>query len=325
VTSPLDPAFLISAAAILALAAFAWRFRKPFPIGAFAFLWYGISIFPASNLLVPIGTIFGERLLYVPSVGVALVAGAGAGALLQGRARVPAAAAMAVVLLGFAARTWDGARAWESDLTVFSAAAAAQPDSAKAQRMLGGALVEAGRPEEAAIAFRRAAEIIRRPGTPQDRLAPALVELGVANERTGRLDEARRIYEEVLGTDPRNGDARGRLGVVLWRSGDRAAAAGLWARVVELDPAHARAWNDLGIAAYASGDLDGAKAAWIRATTALPSLASAWYRLGNLLERRGDLAGAREAWTRFLETAHDRFPELREEVARKLGTTSAPR
>ena len=53
VTSPRDPAFLASATAILALAAAAWRFRKSFPLGPFAFLWYGISIFPASTWPCP--------------------------------------------------------------------------------------------------------------------------------------------------------------------------------------------------------------------------------------------------------------------------------
>ena len=236
VTSPLDPAFLASAAAILALAAAAWRFRKSFPLGPFAFLWYGISIFPASNLAVPIGTIFGERLLYVPSVAFALVAGAGAGRLLASRARGVAMAAVAVLLGLYGLQTWRSSRAWANDLAVFTAAAAAQPDSAKAQRMLGGALMEAGRPDEAAAAFRRAAEIIRRPGTPQDRLAPALVELGVAQERIGALDEATRVYEEVLRGDPRNGDALWRLGVVHWQRGDRPGAVRLWVRTVESRP-----------------------------------------------------------------------------------------
>jgi tetratricopeptide (TPR) repeat protein len=113
--------------------------------------------------------------------------------------------------------------------------------------------------------------------------------------------------------------------VVRWQRGDRSGAAALWRRVVEIEPGHARAWNDLGIAASLSGDLDGARLAWERATTADPSLASAWYRLGNLHERRGDNPAARRAWMRFLETAHDRFPEMREEVARKLGTSAAPR
>jgi tetratricopeptide (TPR) repeat protein len=325
VTSPGDPAFLLPALAIIALAVLVWRFRQSFPVGAFGFLWYGISIFPASNLLVPIGTIFGERLLYVPSVGVALVAGAGGASLLRSRARVLAVAVMALVLGAYALRTWDYSRAWASDLTVFTAAATAQPDSAKAQRMLGGALVEAGRPDEAAVAFRRAIAIVERPGTPQDRLVPALVELGVAFEKAGRLQDAKNVYERVLSADAANADALWRLGVVRWQQGDRPGAVQLWERVVSVDSRHARALNDLGVAAFLAGDMARAEDAWIRATTALPTLASAWYRLGTLYERRGDLPRARAAWERFLDTDPGKLPEMRDEVKRKLAGTGSAR
>ena len=219
-------------------------------------------------------------------------------------------------------RTWDYSRAWANDLTVFTAAAAAQPDSAKAQRMLGGALVEAGRPGEAVAAFRRAEAIVRRPGTPQERLVPALVEQGVALEKLGLTADARRLYEEVLLAHPGHSDARWRLGVVEWMEGDRAAAVSSWQWTVAENPGHARAWNDLGIAASLAGDLDGARLAWERATVADPNLASAWYRLGNLHERRGELGPAREAWGRFLDTDPGKYPELKDEVRTKMSRTA---
>jgi protein O-mannosyl-transferase len=324
VTSAGDPAFLLSALAIVTLAALAWRFRESFPVGAFGFLWYAISIFPASNLLVPIGTIFGERLLYVPSVGFVLVAGAGVAWMMRRTRPFAVVAVSLIVLGGFAVRTWDYSRAWANDLSVFSAAVAAQPLSAKAQRMLGGALMEAGRPEEAAAAFQRAIAIVERPGTPQDRLAPALVELGVAYEKMGRLPEAESVYGRVLATDPGSADASWRLGVVRWQQGDRAGAVQYWERAVALDPRHARALNDLGVASFLAGDLARAEDSWIRATAALPSLGSAWFRLGTLYERRGEPSRARAAWLRFLDTDPGKHPEMRDEVKRKLeGTGSA--
>jgi tetratricopeptide (TPR) repeat protein len=324
VVSPLDPAFLASSVVILGLGFLAFAYRHRFPLGGFAFLWYGIAVLPASNLLVPIGTIFGERLLYLPSAAFALVAGAAASALGR-RSRLATGLLVSAVLVVFGVRTWTYARAWVDDLSVFTAAVAAQPESAKAQRMLGGALVEAGRPDAAVAAFQRAIAIVGRPGTPQDRMAPALVELGVAFERLGRWPEAEGVYTRVLGADPRNADATWRLGVVRWGQGDRPGAIEAWERAVSLDPGHARALNDLGVAAYLAGNLDRAEDYWVRATRALPTLASAWYRLGNLYERLGDLPRAQVAWRRFLDTAPDRFPEMREEVARKLASSRTHR
>lgn len=325
VTSPLDPAFLASLAAATALSTLAWRGRRAFPMALFAVAWYGLALFPASNLVVPIGTIFGERLLYLPSVGAALAAGAGVAWLLRTRAARRVAAATVALVLAGGLRTFAYAAHWESNLSLFDAAVAAQPASAKARRMLGGELMEAGRAAEARAQLERAVAILERSPEARVELPQPLVELAVAWERSGDLLAAERQLQRALALDPSHPDALWRLGVVRWQQGRRDEAVGLWRGAVASNARHAQALSDLGIAASLAGDLDGAEAMWRRAVEASPGLASAWYRLGDLRERRGDAAGARQAWLRFLDAAHDRYPEMRAEVARKLGTSDRPR
>jgi tetratricopeptide (TPR) repeat protein len=325
VTSLLDPAFLASAAACAAIVAAAVAWRRRFPIGLFAVAWYAISILPGSNLLVPIGTIFGERLLYVPSVALALVAGAGAATALQSRFRQAAFVVGAAVLVAYSARTLAYAAVWSDEVSLFTAAANAQPRSAKAQRMLGGALVEAGRPDEAQLAFERAIAVLTHSDTPPSRMSQPLVELSVAFEKLGRPIEAEATLLRTLGSDPTYPDALWRLGVLRWRQGRRSEAVDLWIRAVASAPLHARAMNDLGIAAMVSGDLRVAEEMWLRSAASDPTLASPLYRLGNLYERQGRTREARGAWTEFLARAHETYPEWRTEVAAKLGTSAAPR
>jgi len=64
---------------------------------------------------------------------------------------------------------------------------------------------------------------------------------------------------------------------------------------------------------------------WLRSAATDPTLASPLYRLGNLYERQGRIPEARGAWTEFLARAHETYPEWRDEVAAKLGTSAAPR
>ncbi len=64
--------------AVLVLLAVAWSVREVFRTGslfAFAVLWFFITIFPTSNLVVPIGIPTAERFMYLPMVGVAFLAG----------------------------------------------------------------------------------------------------------------------------------------------------------------------------------------------------------------------------------------------------------
>jgi protein O-mannosyl-transferase len=325
VVSAVDAAFLGSLLAMVALVLGAWKFRARFPVCGFAALWYAAAVLPASNLLVPIGTVFGERLLYLPSVAVTLVLGAAFAAAVGGRFARASTVAAALLVVAGGVRSVAYARAWSDEPTLFEAGVRGQPTSSKAWRMYGGALMEQGRAAEGEAAFRRAAGILEAGQAPPSIRAAARVELAVALEREGKVEEAERTLLDALALDPGNPDARWRLGVLRWKGGDRTGAVQLWREVADASPRHARALNDLGVGLSALDDLAGAESAWRRAVVADPNLATAWYRLGNLLERRGDLAGARLAWSQFLESAHDRFPEMRDEVSRKLATSSAAR
>ena len=111
------------------------RSRAAAFFGAFAI----VAFVPASNLLFATGTIFGERLMYLPAVGlVALVALA--------LARVPRVAFLALatmIVVAFGARTWVRNPDWASDVTLWRAAVVAEPSSAKAHHALAEALYDA--------------------------------------------------------------------------------------------------------------------------------------------------------------------------------------
>ena len=77
VTTATDPRFL---ATCLGVGLLALGFRRLSPrnraLAGTGVGLYLLGIFPASNLLVTVGTIFGDRLLYLPSVAFCLAAGA---------------------------------------------------------------------------------------------------------------------------------------------------------------------------------------------------------------------------------------------------------
>ncbi|HVI92764.1 MAG TPA: tetratricopeptide repeat protein [Anaeromyxobacter sp.] len=315
--SPLAPAFLLSLAALVALVAAAWRARRTRPVFLFCAAWYGIAIFPASNLVLPVGTIFGERLLYLPSAAVFLAVAALVEPLVaapRAAAAVRALCAAAVVVLGVRAGAY--AQAWSNEVSLFEAAVRAQPGSAKAHDLLGAAYMEEGRVDEG---IGELSEAVRRLSTLPEPPVGQMVKLGVALERADRLADAERVYRDILGARPDEPDALWRLGVVRWREGRRDEAVALWERTLTVAPDHARAMNDLGIAMAARGDLAGAEALWTRATQLDPRSPGAWLSLGNLYERRGDHARAVAAWREFLERArYGAYVAQREAIAARL-------
>jgi tetratricopeptide (TPR) repeat protein len=316
VQSAADPRFVLSAVALLALCAAALGAWRTHPRFTFLAAWYAAEMFPTSNLLVPIGTIFGERLLYVPSVASCLAIGALLDLpLLQRSARGAAAVVSAFALL-LAGRAVAYERAWSSELALFTEAVHAVPASAKAHELLGAALMEEGRFPDGVRELETAVELLRpiHPGP-----AATLVKLGVAYERVGRLEDAARVYGDVLREDPLDADALWRLGVVRWAEGRADEAVASWRRALEVKPDHARAMSDLAIALYQRGDVAGAEQLWLRAVQVDPRAAGAWLALGNLYARRGDQARAKEAWIRFVDVAgYGAYTRERELVLQRL-------
>jgi hypothetical protein len=128
-------------------------------IVALALGWFAITILPVSNLVVHIGVLLAERLLYLPSVSVCLVAGAALAALTE-RAR-PALAATAATALALTLATLTMARNvdWQTPLALWRDTVAKQPRSALAHGNLGLSCVVVGDREcarrelEAAVAL----------------------------------------------------------------------------------------------------------------------------------------------------------------------------
>jgi tetratricopeptide (TPR) repeat protein len=315
------PYALLAVAALAAATAAAMRSRRRSAVGAFALLWYGLTLFPASNLLFPVGTTFGERLLYLPSVGFCLGVSAIASALLATAAAPVLRWALPACAVALVARTATYAAVWADELALFSAGVEAQPESSKMRQCLGAALMERGQAAAALPQFQAVIRILQ--GTPAP-LARNHLELGVAYEQLGRLDDAARAYEQALRDERDYPDALWRLGVVRWSQGRQAEAISFWLRTVGVDPRHARALSDLGIAYSLSGDDQAARGMWERATAADPRLASAWYRLGALYQRDGDVERARRAWREFLRHEHGKFPQEREEIEAKLRGPATP-
>jgi tetratricopeptide (TPR) repeat protein len=321
--SPGDPWFLLSAAALFLIGLAAVRLRRRWPVLGFGAVWYASAIFPASNLLVPVGTVFGERLLYLPSVGFCLVIGALLEILVSGaRLRALRVAAVGGVLVALCARTVAYERAWSDEVSLFEGAVAAAPGSAKAHELLGAAYMERERTAEGAAELEEAVK--RLAGVPGGAAAQR-VKLSVAYERAERHADAVAQLEQALREARDFPDALWRLGVLRWMEGRREEAIRLWRRTVEVDPRHARALSELGIAAFQGGAEAEAEALWRRAIAADPHAAGPWLSLGYLYERRGDLAAARDAWSFFLERAqYGAYPRQRVAIEEKLRAMGSP-
>lgn len=134
-------------------------------LGFGAAIWI-VGLVAISNLFRVLGTMLGERLAYLPSIGfVLLVAGLvhlAMSVTSRGARRLAAAvllAVAAVVAVGSFRVAAVRTRAWQSNLTLFQQATLDQPKSFRVWTGYGEALMNAGRLDEALPALQRSLQI----------------------------------------------------------------------------------------------------------------------------------------------------------------------
>jgi protein O-mannosyl-transferase len=189
-------------------------------------VFFGLSYFFAtysivSNLIVHIGTIRGDRLLYMPSLGILLIVGlffAGVDRRIH-RPLVKKAfrAAVAVVVILLAARTVQRNNDWRDGMTLALQTVRTSPNSSKARHSLGVAYF--GRKEYGpAVEQYRIAESIYADD-------PMLLnDLGIALSRLGKTEEAIQYYRRAIDLAPLYPMIRFNLALALRNQGDLAGA-----------------------------------------------------------------------------------------------------
>ncbi len=242
-----DSRFIMAAAMLAALlvgfAATARRAPAVFAGGLFA----AITMALTANVLFPIGTIKAERLLYLPSVGYCVAVGWLVERGVQARPRFWTTV-FALVLAGYAARTWVRNRDWRNDLVLSETAVAVASGSAKAHYNLATAYFEADRFDEAMTHYRRSLEIF----PPSNRCAYGI---GRIYELRGQPGPAFAWYERAMALGWDFAKPHARTGVLHYRRGEWASAESAFRTALDIDPDNASLQLRLAATLLAEGDL----------------------------------------------------------------------
>ena len=135
-------AILALAVCLAAASVAAWGFRRAKPV-FFLIGFTFAALAPTANLLLRIGTIFAERFLYLPAVGVAGLAALGLSRILRKRSTLVGVAILVAAAL--AARTWLRNEDWRDERALFTAVTEDSPASAKGHYLLASMTITSDR------------------------------------------------------------------------------------------------------------------------------------------------------------------------------------
>ncbi len=266
----------------IAAAIYLWPRERLVALGI---AWFGISILPVTNVLIPTGVLLAERTLYLPSVGLAFVAaGVVSWTARERRASLGILMVASGVLCGaFMVRTVLRNPSWMSTFTMLTTLAEEHPESFRSIRARAQSLDHVGEYEEAARYYQTALELV--PGG-----YSLLVEVARFYGRGERWAEAEALLVEAIQLSPTHPVAWGvlseqRLNQGRSREGHAVALQGL-----SLVGSNRDLWKLVSESYVAKGDYDAAIRARWASFGVSDDDSEEWRRMSELM----DLAGRSE-------------------------------
>ncbi len=286
-------------AALLILAAItaaAWLGRRRCPYFLVGWLWYVGMLAPVIGLVQVGVQTMADRFTYLPQVGlgIALAWAAADGCRSWSRHGGLCGVASAVVLAVLMGSAWRQTAFWRDSETLWNHALTCIPRNEAAHDILGLALADQGRFDEAKAHYQQALEIL--PG-----YVGAHLNFGLALESQGRIDEAVGHYRQALQIQPDYAEAHNNLGLALAGQGRLEEAVTHCRQAVRIQPKFAEAHNSLATVLAQAGKFDEAAAHFKRALQLRPDYAGAHHNLGVALAGRGRLDEAMAQFREALE------------------------
>jgi tetratricopeptide (TPR) repeat protein len=280
-------------------------------------LWYVGTLVPVIGLVqAGLWPATADRWLYVPAIGVFVVAGWGVGELV-GRLRLGRLAALVtagVCICTLIVCTWIQLGYWRSGFALFTRALEVTKDNHIAHLNLGNEYLREEDTNEAIAHYKRAIELHRDYVEAHYNLGIALglerryeeaIEaylrvlrlkekhgrtffyLATALAKTGHVDEAIIYYEKQLEIDAEDMEALSNFGLALVKKGRYEEAIEHYNKALELEPESAGVLTNLGSALGKAGRVEEEIACYRKALVLKSDLTAAHYNLAKALAGQG--------------------------------------
>jgi len=177
-------------------------------IAFFAAGWFVLNFLPVSNIY-PLNAYMAEHWMYVPSIGIFMLAASAMGALYHKKGFKPAVTVATAALIAFYLfLTVKQNLYWRDPVTFYNKTLFYNPRNRRMLNNLGEHYFERGRYDEAIATLQKALEI-------SPNYASAYNNLGAVYVKTGRKQEAIDAFRRAVNIDPSFQDAKHNLDVML--------------------------------------------------------------------------------------------------------------
>jgi protein O-mannosyl-transferase len=331
--------FVASLALIGALIALMLWLRKIQPLLSFALGWFFLILAPVLGISNVGANVFTERYLYIPSLGLCIIAGWLWLRVIESAPRKMALTfvypALAVILIFYGVLIVRRVPDWRSDLSLFQKTVLQSPGSATVQSSLGVSYYQVGQYDLAIAPLERSLSIEPDAYLAHLYLALALSALGENQEALIHLrlaeslpkdrfppwslfaqaysnlkqwDRAIEYDRKEIEIEPRNAVLYTGLGEALQANGQTQESIAAFRQAIQLEPGFLDASINLAITLAEEGNMDeatGMLASALQSQPNGPHAEAAWFNLGNIYAHKGDWNAAATAYQHALDLNPD--------------------
>ncbi|MDH7445158.1 tetratricopeptide repeat protein [Aquimarina sp. 2201CG14-23] len=244
-----------------------WFLQKR--IMGFIILLYLITTVLHSNLLLVIGTHFGERLLFTPSVFFCILLGIGLVKILKNKTQH---VVLGIILSLYAITVIVRNADWKSNSSLYAADVAKQPQSAM-------------------LNYWHSLEL-----TNSNNLASIDV-----NQRNKSLNEALFYLTKAIDLKPNFGDAEAQIGLVYYKLNKPNEALPYFKKAIAQGRGSVQTLNNIAAIYFGQNNFKEAKLYYEQAVTSDPYYKDAWGNLGVTYAQLNDLPNAERAFLKAIE------------------------
>ena len=314
-----DWRFLISLLIHLAMGIFIIKSWKQKSLEAYGLLFYLITMSVVSNVIITIGTSYGERLYYVPSLGLIIFITAYAFRILQKNALPVSMNQLSqgfkwpvlIIALLFSLKTISRNYAWFDSYTLYSTDVETSPNSAKLRYHYALELGKKAMPETDVNKQRE----WRLKAIEQDLKSLQIYpnyndpysHLGLMHYHLKEYPKAVEYYKKAIAFGDNDPKTFSNMGTLYSEMGERSLAMEQYKKAVTLDPRFVDARRNLGCLMAMDGQFSNAIKEFEEALKYDPNNADILYFMGSAYRDGGNNSKGQE----YLEQAYNLKPELR--------------
>jgi protein O-mannosyl-transferase len=313
--------FLIYAAGIGILV---WKIHSKSP-AIFGILWFLLTMSIYSNLIVLIGSSFGERFLFLPSMGFCILVSymilrlfrvktdepsRGGLKMLFNRNILPWVLIVFIFTL-FSVKTIARNSEWKSQWTLFSVDVERSPNSTHMHYYWGLTIRDKAKeqsdPAKYQDLMRKALQEFKTAVAIYPYYPECYEQLGLAYFRLGDNEESLKNYEEGLKLNPGNATSYANQGIIYFNRGQYQKAMDLYKKAIALDPNYDDAYFNLGSVYGILGQYELAIQNFKKCIEFKPENAQAWYYIGITYKSLKNMTEAQK----YLDKAYQLNPALK--------------